>query len=103
MYSNLKKEHMKKAAILIITLLFIATTHMFGAITIRYSNKDSKNLVIKFTLDGSSKEVTFDAGKTSSVTIQSTSKKCYLVTKCGKVEIKDGDTIEIKDGCIKIV
>jgi hypothetical protein len=94
---------MKKATILVATILFIATTHIFGAITIRYSNKDSKSLVIKFTLDGNSKEVTFAAHKTSSVTIQSSSSKCYLETKCGEIELKDGDTIEIKDGCIKLI
>lgn len=93
---------MNKFKLLTLGLTLVLCQSIQAAITIRYQNKDSKDLVIKFTLDGSSKEVTFDGSKTSSVTIQGSATKCYLETKCGKVEIKDGDNIEIKDGCIKI-
>jgi hypothetical protein len=94
---------MKRTKIFLMSILLLAATNMFGAITIRYYNKDAKELIIKFTLDGNKKEVKFDASKTSSVTIQSSSTKCYLETTCGRLEIKDGDKIEIKDGCIKIL
>lgn len=82
-------------------LLFTAST-AFSAITIRYYNKDSKSHTFKVSMDGSTKEVTFDSSRTSSVTIQGGGRSCIIETACGKVEIKDGANIEIKDGCIKI-
>ena len=93
---------MKKAILFLslVTLFFIHRA--FAAVTIRYYNKDSKSYTMKVSMDGSSKEVKFDASKTSSVTIQGSGSKCVIETDCGKVEIKDGANIEIKDGCIKV-
>lgn len=92
---------MKKMIAMGFALLFMATTAM-SAVTIRYYNKDSKAHTFKLKMDGSNKEVTFDASKTSSVTIQGNGTVCVIETSCGKVEVKDGAHIEIKDGCIKI-
>jgi len=82
-------------------LLFTAST-AWSAVTIRYYNKDSKSHTMKVKIDGSSKEVTFDSSRTSSVTIQGGSRTCVIETACGSVEVKDGANIEIKDGCIEI-
>lgn len=72
----------------------------FAAVTIRYENKDSKKVTMKGRMDGSDKEVTFE-NATSTVTIQGSGRACIIETKCGKVEVKDGDHVIIKDGCIK--
>lgn len=92
---------MKKLFLTIAVVSFGFST-MFGALTIRYQNKDSKSVTFKVKIDGSTKEVTFDGSKTSSVTIQGGATEAVIITSCGEVKIKTGANIEIKDGCIKI-
>lgn len=91
---------MKKATITLALLFAVATA--FCGVTIRYYNKDSKDYTFKVRMDGSDKEVTFEHSKTSTVTIQGGSGPAIIETACGKIEVKDGANIEIKDGCIKI-
>jgi hypothetical protein len=93
---------MKKAILFLslVTLFFIHRA--FAAVTIRYYNKDSQTHTMKVSMDGSTKEVKFDGSKTSSVTIQGSGTKCVIETSCGKVEVKDGANIEIKNGCITV-
>ncbi|MEO6304345.1 MAG: hypothetical protein ABIP51_14360 [Bacteroidia bacterium] len=93
---------MKKRLILTVAILGFAVSSAFSAVTIRYYNKDSKAHTFKVKMDGSSKEVTFDGSKTSSVTIQGGGTECIIMTSCGEIKVKDGANIEIKDGCIKI-
>ncbi len=90
---------MKKALTLIAAVAVAA--NLFAAVTIRYYNKDSKNYTFKVKIDGSYKEVTFDASKTSNVTIQGGDREVIIYTSCGEIKVKDGANIEIKDGCIK--
>jgi hypothetical protein len=88
---------------LLVTLAFLLISSIASAaVTISYYNKDSKAYKFKVTMDGNSKEVVFDGSKTSAVTVQGSGKICVIETPCGKVEVKDGAKIEIKDGCIKI-
>lgn len=93
---------MKKRAFLTVAILTFAVFSAFSAVTIRYYNKDSKSHTFKVKIDGSTKEVTFDSSKTSNVTIQGGAKEVIIITSCGEIKVKDGDHIEIKDGCIKI-
>jgi hypothetical protein len=87
-----------------ITLAFLFISSIASAyVTISYYNKDSKAYKFKVTMDGTTKEVVFDGSKTSAVTVQGSGKVCIIETSCGKVEVKDGAKIEIKDGCIKIM
>lgn len=90
-----------KKLILAASLLLLAT-NAFCAVTIQYYNKDSKPYTMKVSMDGSTKQVTFDASKTASVTIQGGGTKCTIETSCGKVEVKNGDKVEVKDGCVKV-
>lgn len=90
---------MKKLVIAAIAICFSA--NVFGAVTLRYYNKDSKSHTFKVKIDGSYKEVTFDGSKTSSVTIQGGDREVIIYTSCGEIKLKDGANIEIKDGCIK--
>lgn len=89
------KKLITAAAVLVMAI------NVFGAVTLRYYNKDSKSYTFKVKIDGSYKEVTFDASKTSNVTIQGGDKEVIIYTSCGEVKLKDGANIEIKDGCIK--
>lgn len=91
---------MKKLIFTTLALCAFSITS-FGAVTIRYYNKDSKTHTLKVKIDGSYKEVTFDSSRTASVTIQGGAKECIIYTSCGEVTVKDGANIEIKDGCIK--
>ena len=93
---------MKKQMILGAMALLFTASVAISAVTIRYYNKDSKTHRFKVTMDGSSKEVIFDASKTSSVTIQGGGRTCIIESDCGKVEVKDGANVEIKDGCIHV-
>lgn len=93
---------MKKNLLLGAIALFFTATTAFSAVTIRYYNKDSKAHTMKVKMDGSNKEVTFDASKTSSVTIQGGGTSCRIETSCGTIEVKDGANVEIKDGCITV-
>ena len=81
--------------------MLLLASQAFCAVTIRYENRDSKKVTMKGRMDGSDKEVTFD-NATSTVTIQGSGKVCVIETKCGKIEVKDGDHVIIKDGCIKM-
>jgi hypothetical protein len=93
---------MKKHKLIAVFALLFISTIASAAVTISYYNKDSKAYRFKVTMDGNSKEVVFDGSKTSAVTVQGSGKVCVIETPCGKVEVKDGAKIEIKDGCIKI-
>jgi hypothetical protein len=91
-----------KKALLVIVFVLVGLAESFAAVTINYYNKDSKTYKWKVTMDGNTKEVTFDNSRTSAVTVQGSGKVCVIETDCGKIEVKDGAKIEIKDGCIKI-
>lgn len=92
-----------KKGILTIGMLAILGTNAFGAIYIKYYNKDSQKHVMKVKMDGQTKEVTFNGSTTSATTIQGSGTKGIIETPCGNVEISDNSKIEIKDGCIKFV
>lgn len=93
---------MKKLLISFFALFLVLTMNLQAAVTLRYYNKDSQKHTMKVKMSGSSKEVTFDASKTASVTIQGSSTEAIIETSSGKVTVKDGDKIEIKDGKITI-
>ena len=92
-----------KKVVLLCVVVFIAMQTAMAYVTVSYYNKDSKTYKWKVTIDGSVKEIVFDGSKTSAVTVQGSGKVCVIETNCGKVELKDGAKIEIKDGCIKIL
>ena len=93
---------MKKKLFLTISAILLIVTMMDAAVTIRYYNKDSKTHTMTVKIAGSSKTVEFGSSRTASVTIQGGSSECVIETSCGSVTVKDGQTIEIVDGCIKI-
>jgi hypothetical protein len=95
---TLKTGIMKK--LLIAALLVALSTTAFCSVYIKYENKDSRAYTMKVRMDGSDKEVKFEKA-TSTVTIQGGGTVCIIETSCGKVEVKSGDKVIIKDGCLK--
>ena len=96
---------MKKTFILAIVAAlptFALSMPAVAAVYIKYSNQDSQKHVMKVRMDGSTKEVTFEARTTGAATIQGSGRAATIETACGNVEIKDDAKIEIKNGCIKI-
>ncbi len=92
---------MKKVIILL--LMAVSCSSVFGSVYIKYYNKDSKDYKFKVTMDGSTKEVEFRSSTSGATTVQGSGTKCIIETPCGKFEVKADDKIEIKDGCIKVV
>jgi hypothetical protein len=91
-----------KRFLLTISAIFLVVAMMSASVTIRYYNKDSKTHTMKVKIAGSTKTVEFGSSRTASVTIQGGSSECVIETSCGKVTVKDGQSIEIVDGCIKV-
>ena len=92
-----------KKVILSMTLVAMFGVNAFGAIYIKYYNKDSQKHTMTVKMDGSTKSVTFNGSTSGAATVQGSGTKGVIQTKCGDVEISDGAKIEIKDGCIKFV
>lgn len=80
---------------------FLVSTTAMAAVTVRYYNKDSKNYTWDAKCSGSSYKVSFKSSTTGSTTIQG-SGPCTVSTPKGKVTLKQGMKIEIKDGKITI-
>jgi hypothetical protein len=97
---NMKKGFILSALVAMPTLFWAAPS--VAAVYIKYSNKDSKEHVMKASMDGVTKEVTFEGNTTGAATIQGSGKAAVIETSCGKVEVKDEAKIEIKNGCIKV-
>lgn len=93
---------MKKTILSLIFISLFSIASLKAAVTIRYYNKDSETHKMEVKMSGSTKSVEFGSSRTSSVTIQGSSTTCTIITDCGSIEVKDGDSIEIKDGCITI-
>ena len=91
-----------KKGLLLSAIMFCSVVSAFSAVTIRYQNNDSKSHQMAVKIDGTSKAVVFDALKTSSVTIQGTATSVMIQTSCGVIEVKDGQNVTIKNGCITI-
>ena len=89
----------KKFAILLTALIMLAVTAEAG-VTLRYYNKDSSDRTFSVKTCGNNTKVTFQSSRTSSVTIQGCS-SATIYTSCGSIEVRDGDKVEIKNGCIR--
>ncbi len=72
-----------------------------AGVTVRYYNKDSNTYKWNAICSGSQKSVEFGSSRTASVTIQG-SAPCIVETNSGKVKLKGGENIEIKNGKIEV-
>ena len=85
-----------------IAVLFFVS-EVARAYSIPYYNRDSKSYTFEVKINGSTREITFDASKTSTAHCPPTADEAEIKCSCGWVKVKNGQKIEIKDGCIKIV
>lgn len=89
-------------SILSIAILSGITYSAINSVYLRYYNKDSETHTFEVKIAGSTSKVEFGSSRTASVTIQGGSSSAVIKCKCGDVTVKDGDEIEIKDGCVKV-
>lgn len=92
-----------KKIILGLALVSMLGMNAFASVYIRYYNKDSTTWKFVVKMDGSTKEVVFNASTSGAATIGGSGTKAIVTTQCGDVEIVNDSKIEIKDGCIKFV
>ncbi len=90
-----------KKLLIIAAVGSVLSANALAAVTVRYYNQDSTTHTFKAKIDGTWKEVTFGSSRTSDVTIQGSDNEAVVVTNCGEVKLRGGDSIEIKDGCIR--
>jgi protein subunit release factor B len=91
-----------KKFLLTLAVALLTVSFLSASVTIRYYNKDSETHKMEVKIAGSSRTVEFGGSRTATVTIQGGSSECVIETSCGTITVKDGATIEIEDGCIKI-
>ncbi|AKF83519.1 hypothetical protein SAMN05443572_102833 [Myxococcus fulvus] len=92
-----------KARLSIATLvagLLVASTAS-AAITVRYSNRDSRDYTWSAVCSGVKTRVSFGKDQTASLTIPG-SGPCTVQTDKGKVVLKGGEDLDIKDGGIVV-
>lgn len=92
-----------KKIILGLALVSMLGMNAFASVYIRYYNKDSTTWKFVVKMDGSTKEVVFNASTSGAATIGGSGTKAIVTTQCGDVEIVNDSKIEIKYGCIKFV
>jgi hypothetical protein len=99
---KLKKLKIMKKGLLLSAIMFCSVVSAFSAVTIHYKNTDAKAHQMAVKMDGTTKSVVFEASKTTSVTIAGSGKSAMIQTSCGVIEVKDGQNVTIKNGCITI-
>lgn len=90
----------RKLGFILITLVFLQVS-TFAGVTLRYYNKDSQSYTFNVRISGTNKTVTFGKSQTNSTTIQG-GDEAVIKTGNGDVKVKDGDSIEIKNGKITV-
>lgn len=93
---------MKKSIILSSAFAVLAVS-VFGAVTIKYVNKDAKAYNLQAKVGTSPSIVSFGASKMGTVTISGTETTAFINTQCGLVTVKDGASVTIEKGCMKVV
>ncbi|ANQ51206.1 hypothetical protein MY04_3862 [Flammeovirga sp. MY04] len=94
---------MKSLRLISFSLFLVLVTlayNAYAAVSVRYENKDSQDHTYTVEIGGSTKKVTFGKSRTATYTIQGGGSSAVIHTSCGKVTVRDGARITIKNGCI---
>ncbi len=81
--------------------LITGSLSAFCSVSVHYENKDEKGYNMRVAIDGTEKVIHFEITN-ADIVIQGGNNVCVIETKCGKVEVSDGDHIVIQDGCVKV-
>ena len=81
--------------------VLLSASAALAGVTVRYYNTDSKDYAWPAVCHGSHYTVKFGHSRTASTTIQGSS-PCVVTTPHGKVTLKGGEHIEIKNATITI-
>jgi len=94
---------MKKFMTMVSVIAFICiAVPSFAGVSLRYHNGDSSDYKFDVRISGSSTTVEFGHSRTATVTIQGGGSTAEITTSSGKVMVKDGDTVEIRNGKVEV-
>jgi hypothetical protein len=94
---------MKKVITMVAAIAFIcAAMPSFAGVSLRYHNGDSSDYKFDVKISGSSTTVEFGHSRTATVTIQGGGTTAEITTPSGKVTVKNGDNVEIKNGKLTV-
>lgn len=83
-------------------LMFLFITNIVSAFSVPYYNKDSKTYTFEVRINGSTREIEFKGSTSGTAHCPPSADKCEIKTACGWVEVKNGQKVIIKDGCLSI-
>lgn len=93
---------MKKSLILSSAFAVLAIS-VFGAVKIKYVNKDAKLYNMQCKIGSNVTTVTFNASAMSTVTVAGAETELKISTQCGVVTVKDGASVTVKNGCLTVI
>jgi len=85
----------------VIALFFLSS--MVRAYSIPYYNRDSKTHTFEVKINGSKYEITFTSSTTGTASCSPGADVAEINCACGWVTVKNGQKVEIKDGCVTVV
>ncbi len=94
---------MKKIRTIALTVALIFVAGLARAYSIPYYNRDSKTHTFEVKINGSKYEITFTSSTTGTASCPPGADVAEILCECGWVTVKNGQKVEIKDGCVKVV
>lgn len=94
---------MKKLRTISLTLALLFFASIANAYSIPYYNRDSTTHTFEVKINGSKYEITFNSSTTGTASCPPGADVAEINCACGWVTVKNGQKVEIKDGCVKVV
>tara|TARA_Y100000385_G_C12719040_1_gene477819 strand:+ start:116 stop:397 length:282 start_codon:yes stop_codon:yes gene_type:complete len=91
-----------KAKLILMTAVLFFITGIASAFSVPYYNKASKNYTFEVKINGSTREIRVKVITTCTAHCPHSANKCEIKSSCGWVEVKNGQKVIIKDGCLEI-
>lgn len=86
----------------ILFALVMCVSMIAEAYSVPYYNRDSKTYTFEVKINGSTREITFKGSTSGTAHCPPTADEAEIKSSCGWIKVKNGQKVEIKDGCIKI-
>ena len=91
-----------KAKIMLLAAVLFLFGEIASAYSVPYYNRDSKTYTFEVKINGSTREITFKGSTSGTAHCPPTADEAEIKSDCGWIKVKNGQKVEIKDGCIKI-